>query len=214
MAPEYAVSEQSPAPSNDMWSLGCIAYALLGKSGEPPMSTRGRLESYRHQLQDFGVQKANWSRFGSEVADLLCVLLETNPHSRPTAATLPTTCSFFSSILVSTLRFLDRDNYTTKSNPELISFMKGLRSVLPSFSKRVQQKRILSALLEQGLGKGSRLEVIPSVLPNVFFISAEMSNVGLIIHRCLSLIACIVGIPTSCPSITQTIIRTLTYRLA
>lgn len=179
MAPEYALSEQPPAPSNDLWSLGCLAFALLGKTGGPPFTTRGRLDTYRDQFRDFAVQKSTWPRLGSEVSDLLHALLEPNPSLRPTAASLPTTCSYFSSILVSTLRFLDRDNYTSKSSPELISFMKGLRSVLPSFSKRVQQKRILSALLEQGLGKGSRLEVIPSVLPNVFYIAEEMSNVRL-----------------------------------
>lgn len=67
---------------------------------------------------------------------------------RPTPATLPTH-SFFSSLPISTLNFLDRSNFSTKSREEKISFMKGLTSVLDRFSEGLRTRKILPTLVEE-----------------------------------------------------------------
>jgi hypothetical protein len=72
----------------------------------------------------------------------------TQPVPRPTPDTL-VTHSFFNSLPISTLNFLERSNFASKSREEKIAFMKGLTGVLPRFSKGLRERKILGALLEE-----------------------------------------------------------------
>src|SRR5688572_13451814 len=79
---------------------------------------------------------------------LLKSLITRHYGNRPTPETLPTH-AFFSSLSISTLNFLDRSNFTTKTREEKISFMKGLGSVLDRFSEGLKTRKILPSLLEE-----------------------------------------------------------------
>lgn len=67
---------------------------------------------------------------------------------RPTPETIGTN-SFFNSLPISTLNFLERSNFASKPREEKIAFMKGLMSVLDRFSKGLKERKILTALLEE-----------------------------------------------------------------
>ena len=82
------------------------------------------------------------------VSVLLRSLINRQYGSRPTPEDLPSH-SFFSSLPISTLNFLDRSNFTAKTREEKISFMKGLTSVLDRFSDGLRTRKILPSLLEE-----------------------------------------------------------------
>jgi len=75
-------------------------------------------------------------------------LITRHPTNRLTSSALPSH-SFFSSLPISTLNFLDRSNFAAKSREEKISFMKGLTSVLDKFSVGLRVRKILPSLLEE-----------------------------------------------------------------
>lgn len=79
---------------------------------------------------------------------LLQSLVNRHATSRPTPSTLPSH-SFFSSLPISTLNFLDRSNFTAKTRGEKVSFMKGLTGVLDRFSEGLRMRKILPSLLEE-----------------------------------------------------------------
>ena len=79
---------------------------------------------------------------------MLISLITRHSKSRLTPTTLPTH-SFFSSLPISTLNFLDRSNFAAKTREEKVSFMKGLTSVLDKFSEGLRVRKILPSLLEE-----------------------------------------------------------------
>lgn len=79
---------------------------------------------------------------------LLRSMITRGSQQRPTPKTLPSH-AFFSSLPISTLNFLDRSNFSTKSREEKISFMKGLTGVLDRFSEGLRTRKILPTLVEE-----------------------------------------------------------------
>lgn len=105
--------------------------------------------------------------------DVLSQLLTRYPSTRLTASSFQSS-RYFSSILVSTLRFLDRDNFAAKPREEQVSFLKGLLKVLPQFSDKVIKRKILPSLLEET----RKNMLVPFLLPCIFFIGNKMDNVS------------------------------------
>ncbi|KAL1758265.1 kinase-like domain-containing protein [Schizophyllum commune] len=165
MAPEYALDEQLLTAS-DMYSLGCLLYAVHCK-GSPPFQTRGSLSGLRDNA---GKPIPRLERLDPDLQSLLRMLITRHASERPTPSSLPT-LPFFNSLPISTLNFLDRTNFTTKTREEKISFMKGLTSVLDRFSEGLRTRKILPSLLEEM--KDTHL--LPYILPNVFAISNALS---------------------------------------
>jgi SCY1-like protein 2 len=87
-------------------------------------------------------------RLDRDLQALLTALVTRLPQARPSLDSL-STHSFFSSLPISTLNFLDRTNFATKSREEKISFMKGLAGVLGRFSEGLRVRKILPSLLEE-----------------------------------------------------------------
>lgn len=165
MAPEYALDEQLLTAS-DMYSLGCLIYVVHSK-GAPPFNTHGSLGGLR---ENAGKPLPGIGGMDSDLQGLLRSLITRHATARPTPATLPSH-PFFSSLPISTLNFLDRSNFTSKTREEKISFMKGLAGVLGKFSSGLQTRKILPSLLEEM--KDTHL--LPYILPNVFSISTALS---------------------------------------
>ncbi|KAL5490200.1 PPK32 [Sanghuangporus weigelae] len=165
LAPEYVLDEQLVTES-DMYSLGCLIYAVHNK-GSPPFRNHNSPASLRDNLSR-GFR--NPERADSELRELLSSLITRHALHRPTPATLPSH-SFFSSLSISTLNFLERSTFASKTREEKITFMKGLTSVLDKFSEGLKTRKILPSLLEEM--KDTHL--LPYILPNVFAISKSLS---------------------------------------
>ncbi|KIM23753.1 hypothetical protein M408DRAFT_249795 [Serendipita vermifera MAFF 305830] len=170
MAPEYAIDEQITT-SSDLYALGCLLYAVHNK-GSPPFRNHSSIGTLKSNFQS-GVQLRGMEGWDPDLRALLSQLITrspTNPVPRPTPDTL-VTHSFFNSLPISTLNFLERSNFASKSREEKIAFMKGLTSVLSRFSKGLRERKILGALLEEMKDP----YLLPSILPNVFSISNDLS---------------------------------------
>ncbi|KAH9180355.1 other/SCY1 protein kinase [Lactarius sanguifluus] len=165
IAPEYALDEILNTAS-DMYSLGCLIHAVHLK-GDPPFKNFGNLGSVREHA---GRPLAGIARLDKDLQAMLASLVTRHPQSRPTPASLPSH-SFFSSLPISTLNFLDRSNFAAKSREEKISFMKGLTRVLDRFSEGLRTRKILPSLLEEM----KDTQLLPYILPNVFSISTILS---------------------------------------
>jgi SCY1-like protein 2 len=101
---------------------------------------------------------------------MLRILVTRQPSGRMSPQDLPSH-PFFSSLPISTLNFLERSNFATKSREEKVSFMKGLTNVLDRFSEGLRIRKVLPSLLEEM--KDTHL--LPYILPNVFLISKIIS---------------------------------------
>lgn len=180
-APEYALDEVLD-PASDMYSLGCLMYAVHCK-GNPPFKNHGSLGGLRENAGKplGGMERLDQDLRGkfitmlpilhaNVVIGLLSSMITRQPQSRPTPTTL-TSQAFFSSLPISTLNFLDRSTFAAKTREEKISFMKGLTSVLGRFSEGLRTRKILPSLLEEM--KDTNL--LPYILPNVFVISDILS---------------------------------------
>ncbi|EKM55637.1 uncharacterized protein PHACADRAFT_95292 [Phanerochaete carnosa HHB-10118-sp] len=164
IAPEYALDEVLD-PASDMYSLGCLIYAVHCK-GTPPFKSHGSLGAVR---ENAGKPLTGLDRL-TDLRELLKSLITRHAQNRPSPTTLPSH-SFFSSLPISTLNFLDRSNFAAKSREEKISFMKGLTSVLDRFSEGLRTRKILPSLLEEM----KDTQLLPYILPNVFVISQILS---------------------------------------
>lgn len=165
IAPEYALDEVLITAS-DMYSLGCLIYAVHCK-GSPPFRNHGSVGGLR---DNSGRPVPDIGQLDTDLQDLLRSLITRGSNSRPTPSTLPSH-PFFSSLPISTLNFLDRSNFTSKTREEKISFMRGLTGVLDRFSEGLRTRKILPSLLEEM--KDTHL--LPYILPNVFAISNVLS---------------------------------------
>ncbi|KAJ7591024.1 other/SCY1 protein kinase [Mycena floridula] len=167
MAPEYALSELLVTAS-DMYSLGVLIYAVHSKGGVP-FKTHGSIATLR-ETSSANRRVPGMDSWDTDLQALLSSLLSTRHTSRPTPSALPS-LSFFNSLPVSTLNFLDRSNFTSKTREEKVGFMKGLNSVLGRFSEGLQRRKLLPSLLEEM--KDSSL--LPYILPNIFTICTKLS---------------------------------------
>ncbi|KLO10413.1 kinase-like protein [Schizopora paradoxa] len=165
LAPEY-VLEEKLVPASDMYSLGCLIYSVHNK-GDPPYRNRHSAATLRDNV---GKRLQGLERGDPELKVLVEALLARNPNDRPTPSSLPSH-GFFSSLSISTLNFLDRSTFASKSREEKISFMKGLTGVLDRFSEGLRIRKILPSLVEEM--KDTHL--LPYILPNVFAIAQILS---------------------------------------
>lgn len=171
MAPEYALDEKL-GPENDMYSLGCVVYAVHNK-GSPPFRNRNSLPNLRGNADQLAttIGSQSWSRMGSDVLDVLSSLLTRFPAARLTAASFQQ-ARYFNSILVSTLKFMERDSFAGRTKEERVQYLKGLLKILPQFSDRLLRRKVLPAVLELMTDRS----LLPFILPNVFHISKNLSS--------------------------------------
>ncbi|TKY86666.1 hypothetical protein EX895_004306 [Sporisorium graminicola] len=171
MAPENALDEKL-GPENDMYSLGCVVYAVHNK-GNPPFRNRNSLPNLRSNVDQLSttIGSQSWSRMGKDVLDLLSNLLTRYPGARLSAASFQQS-EYFNSILVSTLKFMERDSFAGRTKEERVQYLKGLLKILPQFSDRLLRRKVLPAVLELMTDRS----LLPFILPNVFHISKNLSS--------------------------------------
>lgn len=178
IAPEYILDESAPAPSNDLYSLGCILHAIHTKSG-PPFSNHNSLQRARTNIEEGlagssggSLLKSNWRKLSSEIQSVLSSLITRYPSNRLSATNF-LAHSYFSNLLVSTLRYLERDSFASQNSESQTNFLKGLIKVLPNFSDKVNRRKVLPSLLEETRKAG----LVPFLLPNILFIGAKLDPV-------------------------------------
>ncbi|CAD6913707.1 unnamed protein product [Tilletia laevis] len=172
LAPEYALDEKM-IPSNDMFALGCILFAVNSK-GVPPFRNRSSINTLKENADRLGslVNSAGWARLPADVLDLLRRLLTRFPDHRIDAKEFQSS-GIFSDIRVSALKFMDRDSFAGRSKDERVSFLKGLLGILPQFSEKTLRRKVLPAVLELMTDRS----LLPFILPNVFHISKNLSSI-------------------------------------
>lgn len=172
-APEYILDEAPPSPANDMYTLGTLLHSLSTHSG-PPFSNRNSLQTARTNIEEglsHNLLASSWRKLPSDVQEVLGSLLTRYPNRRLTAKQFLES-RYFEGLLVGTLRFLERDSFASKSSEAQASFLKGLLTVLPQFSTKVNRRKVLPSLLEET----RKANLVPFLLPNILFISSKMDN--------------------------------------
>ena len=173
LSAEVLLDEASPSIAQDLYSLGCLLHTI--HLSHPPFSHRQSLENVRNNLdtsRSLDLLSASRRKLPQSTQAALAALLTRHPSARLTASGFLAS-SYFSSVLVSSLRYLERSSFSVQSLEAQISFLKGLVGVLPRFSEKVRRKKILPSLLEEGRKSG----LIPFILPNVMSIAKDMNFV-------------------------------------
>ncbi|CEG63141.1 Putative SCY1 protein kinase [Rhizopus microsporus] len=164
-APEF-ILDNNICQANDMFSLGCLAYAVHNK-GISLLKTFNNYHSYEKQVKTINSQSL--SNMPHHLQQVLSLLLAKHPNQRMTPTEFQNS-KYFDNLLVSTIRFLE--SFPEKTKEEKAQFMKGLAKVLGQFPERVIRRKILPSLLEEL--KNSQL--LPYTIPNVFIISQRLTQ--------------------------------------
>lgn len=172
IAPEDILDESPPAPARDLYSLGIIIHAIHTKTG-PPFANHNSLQKARTNIEDGltnnSLIKSSWRKLPEEAQSVLEQLITRYPSSR-LSATKFLAHTYFSNLLVSTLRFLEKDSFTACSSEQQANFLKGLLPILDRFSTKVNRRKILPSLLEET----RKQNLIPFLLPNILHIASKL----------------------------------------
>ncbi|KAJ3338695.1 hypothetical protein HDU93_009179 [Gonapodya sp. JEL0774] len=136
VAPEVILDEQC-SYSSDMYSLGCLIYALYNE-GRSPVQSHGSVRSWKQLVQS--VDRTDLSKLPGPLQQCVSRMLTRSP-SRITPTEFIES-GYFQNLLISTLQFLE--DFISKSQLHKAQFLKGLVKVLPSFSKKMQTTKLLS----------------------------------------------------------------------
>lgn len=142
--------------ANDMFSLGCLAYAVHNK-GVPLLHTFNNLRTYERKIQALGTMdfshmpvhlqgtadgqypKSAWLTDQRDRPDVIRRLLARYPSQRISSIEFQNS-KYFDNLLVSTMKFLE--NFPEKTREEKGQFMKGLARVLNQFPERVLKRKV------------------------------------------------------------------------
>lgn len=147
----------APSPANDLYSLGILLHTIHLRPAPPPFSHRHSLENARRNLSN-GLERGElarqWRTLPSEVRGALEQLITRRPSERLSTARAFLAHSYFSSIHVSTLRFLERESFAQQTPDAQVSFLKGLEGMLANemqggFSRKIKRRKILPMLLDE-----------------------------------------------------------------
>ncbi|KAI7880940.1 ARM repeat-containing protein [Lichtheimia hyalospora FSU 10163] len=164
-APEY-VLDGEVSESNDIFSLGCLAYAIHNK-GVALLQTFNNLRTYERKIQSLSTTSFN--KMPVHLQEVIRRLLARYPSQRLTPAEFQNS-KYFDNILVSTMKFLE--SFPEKTREEKSQFMKGLPRVLSQFPERVLRRKILPSLLEELKNH----PLLPYTIPNVFLIVEQLNQ--------------------------------------
>ncbi|KAI3624533.1 ppk32 [Malassezia furfur] len=180
MDPMYVLDGTS-SPANDMFSLGILIFAIF-HHGNIPYQTHGSanaLRSYADHLPD-RIHTPSWQMLGPDVQG--SNLITRSGNERYNVKTFQT-LSYFNSILVSVLKFLERDSFAARTKQEKVQFLRGLHKMLPQFSPALQRRKLLPSvrgMLTQMTEIMADRSLLPYILPNVF---AMASNILLLLNQ-------------------------------
>ncbi|KAJ3297471.1 hypothetical protein HDU79_003553 [Rhizoclosmatium sp. JEL0117] len=168
LAPE-TVLDSSCSTASDLWSLGCLIYSLYNY-GHSPISCAGNVNSYKSRMMSaLDSLFSNSNNLPQGLEDLVRGLLKQSPQQRLSLSSFQSS-PYFDNLLVSTITFLEtivEKNQVTKAQ-----FFKGLVQILPQYSMKTVNRKILPALL----GELKDPLMSPFILPCLFWISENSSE--------------------------------------
>ncbi|CEP10781.1 hypothetical protein [Parasitella parasitica] len=163
-APE-SVLDNNLCQANDMFSLGCLAYAVHNK-GVSILKTFNSFHTYERQIKT--IHSQSFSNIPAHLQDVIRSLLTRHPNQRMDPVSFQNS-KYFDNLLVSTMKFLE--SFPEKTREEKGQFMKGLARVLGQFPERVLKRKILPSLLEELKDH----QLLPYTIPNIFIITQKLS---------------------------------------
>ncbi|KAI7904796.1 kinase-like domain-containing protein, partial [Cokeromyces recurvatus] len=164
-APEFVI-DNNISQANDMFSLGCLAYAVHNK-GISILKTFNSFHAYENQIKS--IRSNSFSNMPAHLQDVIRSLLTRYPNQRMDPISFQNS-KYFDNLLVSTMKFLE--SFPEKTKEEKAQFMKGLSRVLVQFPERVLKRKILPSLLEELKDN----QLLPYTIPNIFFITQKLSQ--------------------------------------
>ncbi|CAO3638747.1 unnamed protein product [Mucor fragilis] len=164
-APE-SVLDSNICQANDMFSLGCLAYAVHNK-GVSILKTFNSFHTYERQIKTIHAQTL--ANIPAHLQDVIKSLLTRHPNQRMDPVSFQNS-RYFDNLLVSTMKFLE--SFPEKTREEKAQFMKGLARVLGQFPERVLKRKILPSLLEELKDN----QLLPYTIPNIFIITQKLSQ--------------------------------------
>ncbi|KAJ2229270.1 Protein kinase domain-containing protein ppk32 [Coemansia sp. RSA 485] len=164
MAPEL-VSEGSHTPMSDVFSLGCLAYALHNRGTSPidcgtdPGAHRKAVISAQQHMR--GLPDA--------LVPIISRLLSADAANRMSLDEFQRS-AYFDNILVSSLRYLEA--LAAQPDDQKIAFMQNLSRIIPGYPARVRRRKLLPMLLDQTNDHA----LLQFTLPNVFLVAEDLSQ--------------------------------------
>ncbi|KAJ3192840.1 SCY1-like protein 2 [Irineochytrium annulatum] len=152
----------------EVWSLGCLIYAVFNNGG-PPFNVSNNTHTYRQKTQKLHEVDFDKKSIPMSLRGPLRRLLAKDPHNRLSLAEFQQT-EFFDNILISTINFLE--TLVEKPQVNKAQFLKGLVKMLPQFTIKLVVRKILPILLQELKDPF----MTPFILPNVFWISEQISD--------------------------------------
>lgn len=170
--PVYVI-DRRVGPYNDMYSLGILFYMATHHSAKP-YQTYGSASALSAYMEDWPqrMYSSTWSLLERDVQTILTRLLSRTETPRYTAKAfldLP----YLNSMLVRVLKFLERESFAAHSRTEKVQFLRGMYKMLPQFSVPLMRRKLLPNLLE---ATSDRM-LLPYILPNVFYIAKNLSQI-------------------------------------
>jgi SCY1-like protein 2 len=172
-SPDFAI-DGNATPAADMFSLGLLIISLYN-DGKSPLDTRSSISTYKRVFSSSSTVPTGTnnylisSKLGESLKDVLARLITRRPAQRFDAKEFQQ-ARYFDNILVSTIRFLE--SLPTKTQNEKSQFLRGLPRIMPQFSSKVLEKKVLPALLEEMKDR----ELISLILQNVFKMLATLPS--------------------------------------
>ena len=167
LAPEYSLSNKCDC-SSDMFSYGML-FMTVYNNGKSLYQCNNNYSTYVSNIEE--LRKLKSTQLGavpSEVNEYIKLLLHFNNELRPDA-TQVLKIPFFDDVAVKTLEYLDSSFQV--DNLQKSIFFKSLSQIIDKLPKRVCLQRIIPCLEQEFINP----DMIPFVLPNMFFI-AEISD--------------------------------------
>ncbi|KAJ1819772.1 Protein kinase domain-containing protein ppk32 [Coemansia sp. RSA 2598] len=165
LAPEMVVDGWCSATC-DVFSLGCLAYALHNR-GASPLDCGNDLGAYKRAVAGLQQRRARLELPETLVA-VVGSLLSREPGSRMTLEEFQGS-AYFDNVLVAGLRYLEA--FAAQPSDQKIAFMRGLPRILPQYPVRVLRRKLLPALLDQA----NDHELLRFTLPNIFSIVEHLA---------------------------------------
>ncbi|KAI6191626.1 Protein kinase domain-containing protein [Aphelenchoides bicaudatus] len=156
----------------DIFSLGMLGASLFN-SCKPVLPSKGMLDTYRTKMDAMNrgsISDTLWFKHVPQIfgSDLKACLHQT-PELRPDAYQL-TKIGYFDDPALKTLNYLE--SLMQMDNSQKMTFFKGLPQILDKFSNRPLLQKIMPCLADEF----NNPELVPFVLPSIFFIAEQVDN--------------------------------------
>ena len=168
LAPEYSISDKCDC-SSDMFSYGMLFMSVYN-NGKSLYQCNNNYTTFTSNTEELRrLKNTQLGGVPDEVKEYIKLLLHFNNELRPDASQVQK-IPFFDDVAVKTLEYLDSSFQV--DNLQKSIFFKSLSQIIDKLPKRVCLQRIIPCLEQEFINP----DMIPFVLPNIFFIADLAEN--------------------------------------